>query len=310
MGLIVPETHGGLGLGTLDLALVLRGARSRRGAGTVPRDAARRRGTAARPARRRSARPGCRASLAGEAFATLALPRGRATATIPPASRRPRGRRATAGRSAATKLFVLEAPGGRPACSSRRARRRARGAAGVSLFLVERAARGVRVRSREQHVDLTRRFGELTLRRTSRVPADGAGRACGPGMAAAGAPARPRLHRHRRRQPRRRRSGTIEMAVEYSKIARAVRPQDRLVPGDEAHRGGDGGRRRAGALPGLVRGVRLRPPPEGGARAPPRWRRRASATSTAARRGARSRCTAASASPGSSTCSSGSSART
>src|SRR5581483_10807034 len=44
----------------------------------------------------------------------------------------------------------------------------------------------------------------------------------------------------------------------------AVRPADRLLPGAEAHGGGDGRRCQAGALARLVRRVRLRPSTAGG----------------------------------------------
>jgi len=176
MGLIVPEKDGGLGLGALDLALVLE--EMGRVAAPGPFLATQlvicgllRAGTAAQ---RKEWLPRL---LAGEAFATLAhLEEGD--------RHDPEGIQAKAKKVregyvlSGSKLFVPEAQAADVLLVAARTKTGS-GPAGVSLFLVERSAKGVRVKP-QQHIDLTRRFGEVVLKdvvvpRTALVGAEGQG---------------------------------------------------------------------------------------------------------------------------------------
>jgi alkylation response protein AidB-like acyl-CoA dehydrogenase len=159
-GLVVPERDGGLGLGALELALVMEEV----GRAVVPGPFL---GTqlviaalvhGGTTAQRKRWLP---ALVAGESFGALAYleegdrhdPAGIAL-------------RATAGRGGwrlgGTKLFVMGAPGAELLLVAARTKA-GKGPAGVSLFLVEAGARGVRVRP-EETIDLTRRIGEVTFR--------------------------------------------------------------------------------------------------------------------------------------------------
>src|SRR5262249_5312054 len=160
MGLIVPEKDGGLGLGALDLALVTE--ELGRVAAPGPFLATQlaiagllRAGTAAQRA------AWLPRLLEGTAFATLAH--------LEESDRHdPEGIQARAPKTrdgyvlSGTKLFVPEpaAAGGLLVAARTKP---GRGAAGVSLFLVERGAKNVRVKP-QRHIDLTRRFGELLLK--------------------------------------------------------------------------------------------------------------------------------------------------
>ncbi len=95
----------------------------------------------------------------------------------------------------------------------------------------------------------------------------------------------------------------LEIVVDHVKQPPAVRRADRLVPGGQAHGRRHVHRRRAGpgAVP-LRRADHRRGRPAGG-RWPPRWPRRPPATASAWSPGAASSCSAASASPGRTTCS-------
>ena len=142
MGLVVPEAQGGLGLGTLELAVVLEELGRVAAPGPFLSTqlviaALVRAGSADQ---RRAWLPGL---VAGRAFASLAY--------LEESDRHDAGgvtlraRRTRDGYSlAGAKLFVLDAPG-------------------ADLFLVPRKAAGVRVRP-EETIDLTRRVGEVTLR--------------------------------------------------------------------------------------------------------------------------------------------------
>ncbi|HLK12844.1 MAG TPA: acyl-CoA dehydrogenase family protein [Candidatus Binatia bacterium] len=158
-GLLVPEREGGVGLGILDLALVLEELGRVAAPGPFLSTqlviaALVRAGSAAQ---RRAWLPRL---TAGEAFAALAYleesdqhdPAG-----IEATARRTRG----GWRLGGTKLFALEAPGADVLLVAARGKA-GPGSAGVSLFLVERAAPGLRVRSQET-MDLTRRIGEVVL---------------------------------------------------------------------------------------------------------------------------------------------------
>jgi alkylation response protein AidB-like acyl-CoA dehydrogenase len=160
MGVLVPERQGGLGLGALDLALLLE--ELGRVAAPGPFLATQlvvagllRAGTAAQRA------AWLPALLAGEAFATLAH-------VEESDQQEPAGVQARAVETpdgwmlSGTKLFVPEAPSATVFLVAARTTGGA-GPDGVSLFLVERDARGVRVKP-HRHVDLTRRFGELVLK--------------------------------------------------------------------------------------------------------------------------------------------------
>ena len=305
MGLVVPEAMGGLGLSTMDLALVLEElGRAITPGPFLPTQlviaALLEAGT---EAQRATWFP---PFLAADAFGTLAFAEG-------DQALEPAGITATAKRTrdgfvlSGTKLFVQDAPGADVFLVAARTKAGTT-EAGVSLFLVDRRTKGVRVKPQEGF-DLSRRTGEVVLKnalvpKTALVGSEGQGwpvlarlldLAC-IGVAADSLGGAWKAHRD---------GGRVR------EDARAVRAQNRLLPGDEAHRRRDGRGRRAVALARLVRGLRVRPAAGGrSGRAPQPWPKPRSATSTAARRGAPSRSTAASASRGSSTCTSGSSAPT
>ena len=156
MGLVVPEADGGLGLGTLELALVC----EELGRAVAPGPflstqlviaALLRAGSAAQ---RRRWLPGL---VGGERLATLAYLEASDRHDADGITLRARRSR-TGWRLDGTKLFVLGVPGVDlllvPARSGRD---------GLSLFLVDAATPGVRLRP-EETVDLTRRVGEVELR--------------------------------------------------------------------------------------------------------------------------------------------------
>jgi alkylation response protein AidB-like acyl-CoA dehydrogenase len=160
MGLLAPEKHGGLGLGALDLVLVLEelGRVAAPGPFLTTQlviSALLRAGSAAQRAQ------WLPRLIAGEAFATLAYleesdshgPEG-----IQHKARKTRDGCVLTG----SKLFVPEAPGADLFLVAARTRA-GNGPAGVSLFLVERGAKGLRVKP-QQHVDVTRRFGEVVAK--------------------------------------------------------------------------------------------------------------------------------------------------
>jgi len=160
MGLIVPEKENGLGLGALELALVLEelGRVAAPGpflATQLVIAALVRAGTAAQ---RGAWLPRL---LAGEAFGSLA--HLEETDRHEPGGIQARAKKTRDGYVlSGTKLFVPEAQAADLFLVA--ARTKAGSAAGgVSLFLVERGARGLRVKP-QQHVDVTRRFGELVLK--------------------------------------------------------------------------------------------------------------------------------------------------
>ena len=212
MGLIVPEKEGGLGLGALDLVLVLE--ELGRAAAPGPFLATQllvagllHGGTAAQ---RKAWIPRL---LAGDAFGTLAHleesdrhePGG-----IQAKARKTRDGYVLSG----TKLFVPDVGSADVVLVAARTKAGS-GAPGVSLFLVERDARGMRVKP-QRHVDLTRRFGELVLKdvavpKTALVGAEGQGwplLARLLDLAAIGIAADSLGGAQR----------TIEMAVDYSKV--------------------------------------------------------------------------------------------
>src|SRR5213078_893120 len=141
MGLIVPEAEGGLGLGVLELALVLeelgRVAAPGPFLGSQLVTAA-----LLRAGTRTQRRTWVPRLVAGEAFGALAYLEE--SDRHDPAGITLRARRTREGyRLSGTKLFVLGVPGAR--------------------VLVVTAARGVRLRPAET-IDLTRRVGEVELR--------------------------------------------------------------------------------------------------------------------------------------------------
>jgi alkylation response protein AidB-like acyl-CoA dehydrogenase len=159
-GLAVPEVQGGLGLGTLELALVL----EEMGRAVAPGPflgtqlvihALLRAGSAAQR------KAWLLRLTSGERLAALAYLEE--SDRHDPAGIGLRARRTRDGwRLAGTKLFVMGLPGADLLLVAARAGA-GTGPRGVSLFLVEAAAPGVRVRPTET-VDLTRRMGELELR--------------------------------------------------------------------------------------------------------------------------------------------------
>jgi alkylation response protein AidB-like acyl-CoA dehydrogenase len=160
MGLVVPERAGGLGLGTLELALVCEELGRAAAPGPyLPTQlviaALLRAGSAAQ---RKAWLPGL---IAGERFAALAYLEE--TDRHDPAGVTARARRARGGwRVSGRKVFVMGVPGADLLLVAARTAA-GNGARGVSLFLVEAGAPGVRVRPQET-IDLTRRVGEVELR--------------------------------------------------------------------------------------------------------------------------------------------------
>jgi len=207
LGLAVPEADGGLGLGTLELALVC----EELGRAAAPGPflwtqlviaALVRAGT---PAQRRRWLPGL---IAGERVATVGyLDEGNRYA---PAAVTLRARRTRDGfRLDGTKLFVPGVPGGDLLLVAARPT-----TGGVSLFLVEAETSGIRLRP-EETIDLTRRVGEVRLRdvaveRSALLGGDGRGGALLARLLDLGAIliAADSLGGAQR---------TLEMAVEYSK---------------------------------------------------------------------------------------------
>ena len=172
MGLVVPEKEGGLGLSILDLALVLEelGRAAAPGPFLPTQLVIHALLRAGAGAQRKAWLPRL---VAGECFAALAYleesDRHDAEGITLPARRTRDG-----WRLGGTKLFVMGAPGAELLLVAARTGRK-----GVSLFLVETSAPGVRVR-RDETIDLTRRVGEVSLRdvgveRSALVGREGAG---------------------------------------------------------------------------------------------------------------------------------------
>ena len=160
MGLAVPEKAGGLGLGTLDLALVLeelgRVAAPGPFLGTQLVIAALLRGGSV--AARRAWLPRL---VGGEALGALAYLE--AADRHDAAGITLRAKKMRDGyRLSGAKLFVQGVPGADLLLVAARTKA-GTGARGVSLFLVEASAPGVRIRPLET-IDLTRRMGEVELR--------------------------------------------------------------------------------------------------------------------------------------------------
>jgi alkylation response protein AidB-like acyl-CoA dehydrogenase len=160
MGLVVPEKLGGLGLSTIDLTLVL----EELGRAVVPGPflptqllitALLKGGT---DAQRAAWLP---AFLAGDAFGTLAFAEG--DQALEPAGIRTTAKKTRDGWTiTGTKVFVQDAPGADVLLVAARTKA-GTGPAGVSLFLVDRRAKGVKVRPQEGF-DLSRRTGEVQLK--------------------------------------------------------------------------------------------------------------------------------------------------
>lgn len=167
LGLVVPEAHGGLGLGTLDLALVLEelGRAAAPGPFLSTQLAIRALMLAGTAAQKKTWLPRL---AAGEAFATLA--HAEESDRHDPEGVQLKAQKIRGGfQLRGTKLFVPEAPGADLFVVAARTRA-GTGETGVSLFLVPRETKGVRVKP--QHgVDITRRTGELVLRDAT-LPAD------------------------------------------------------------------------------------------------------------------------------------------
>jgi len=175
MGLIVPEKEGGLGLAALDLTLVLE--ELGRVAAPGPFLATQLLIAGLRGASAVQRRTWLPRLLGGEAFGSLA--------NLEESDRHePGGVQARARKTrdgfvlSGTKLFVPEAAAADVFLVAARSTA-GTGPSGVSLFLVERGAPGVRVKP-QRHVDLTRRFGEVVLKdvalpRTALVGALGQG---------------------------------------------------------------------------------------------------------------------------------------
>jgi alkylation response protein AidB-like acyl-CoA dehydrogenase len=162
IGLVVPEAEGGLGLSTIDLALVLEELGRAVAPGPfLPTQLVIAALLAAGSAAQRAA--WLPRFLAADAFGTVACVEG--DGPLDPAGIRTTAKRTKDGWSlTGTKLFVQDAPGAdvllvaartKPGASER----------GISLFLVERGAKGLR--TKPQHgFDLSRRTGEVQLKNT------------------------------------------------------------------------------------------------------------------------------------------------
>jgi alkylation response protein AidB-like acyl-CoA dehydrogenase len=155
-GLVVPEAEGGLGLGTLELALVCEELGRVAAPGPfIPTQlviaALLRAGSAAQ---RRRWLPGLVSGERVAAFAYLEESDRHDADGIQLKARKTRD----GWRLDGTKLFVAGVPGADVVVVVARS-----GRSGLSLFLVEPATRGVRVRP-EETIDLTRRVGELDFR--------------------------------------------------------------------------------------------------------------------------------------------------
>ncbi len=176
MGLVVPEAMGGLGLSTVDLALVLEEIGRVVAPGPfLPTQlviaALLRAGT------KEQLNTWLPRFLAADAFATIAFVEG--DLALDPAGTQTTAKRTKDGWTlSGTKLFVQDAPGADVFLVPARTKAGTK-AAGISLFLVERGAKGVRVKPQEGF-DLSRRTGELTLKnaavpKTALVGRDGDG---------------------------------------------------------------------------------------------------------------------------------------
>jgi alkylation response protein AidB-like acyl-CoA dehydrogenase len=176
MGLMVPEKHGGLGLGVLDLALVLEelGRVAAPGPFLATQLVIAALLHAGSGAQRTRWLP---RFASGSAFGTLA--HLEESDRHEPEGIQARAKTTRDGyRLSGTKLFVPEAQSADVFLVAARTKAGS-GPAGVTLFLVERETKGVRVKP-QQHVDLTRRFGELVLQdalvpKDALVGADGRG---------------------------------------------------------------------------------------------------------------------------------------
>jgi alkylation response protein AidB-like acyl-CoA dehydrogenase len=160
IGLAVPEAMGGLGLSTVDLALVLEEI----GRAVVPGPFLPTQLVIAALVRAGSKEQ--RAAwlprfLAADAFATLAFVEG--DQALDPAGTQTTAKRTKDGWTlTGTKLFVQDAPGADVFLVPARTKAGTK-AAGISLFLVERGAKGVRTKPQDGF-DLSRRIGELSLK--------------------------------------------------------------------------------------------------------------------------------------------------
>ncbi len=160
LGLLVPEKEGGLGLGTLELALVQEelGRVAAPGPFLATQLAIAAIVQAGSAAQRKAWLPRL---AAGEAFATLAYLEE--SDRHDPDGIQARAKKARGGYTlSGTKLFVPEASAADLLVVAARTKA-GTGPTGVSLFLVERTAKGVAVKPQES-VDLTRRVGEVRFK--------------------------------------------------------------------------------------------------------------------------------------------------
>jgi alkylation response protein AidB-like acyl-CoA dehydrogenase len=160
MGLVVPEILGGLGMATLDLALVLEelGRAVAPGPFLPTQLVIAALLEAGSDAQRAAWLP---RFLAADAFGTLAFVEGDQAcepAGIHATAKRARGGWVLNG----TKLFVQDAPGADVILVAARTKAGTT-ERGVSLFLVERGAKGLRVKPQDSF-DLSRRIGEVALK--------------------------------------------------------------------------------------------------------------------------------------------------
>jgi alkylation response protein AidB-like acyl-CoA dehydrogenase len=160
MGLRVPEKLGGLGLSTLDLALVMEEiGRAVVPGPFLPTQLVLRALVKAGSAAQRAA--WIPRFLAGEAFGTLAF--AEAEPSLEPAGMQLTAKKTRDGYLLnGSKLFVQDAPGADVLLVVARTKAGKTGA-GLSLFLVERGAKGLSVTPHDSF-DLSRRYGAVRLR--------------------------------------------------------------------------------------------------------------------------------------------------
>ena len=165
MGLVVPETMGGLGLSTLDLVLVLEEIGRAAAPGPfMPTQLVIAALLEAGTEEQRAA--WFPRFLAADAFGTIAFAEG--DRAVEPAGIQTTAKRTKDGwLLSGTKLFVQDAPGADVFLVPARTKA-GTSEKGVSLFLVERGTKGLRVKPQEGF-DLTRRAGEVQLK-NARVP--------------------------------------------------------------------------------------------------------------------------------------------
>ena len=236
-------------------------------------------------AARRRRRPGCRSCASGEAIGTLALAEGPGKADVAQAAHDLPQRRAQR----------REAAGARRRRGRRCRGRWRRAIAASSLALVDLKASGV-TRAAVETIDPSRSHARIAFDGAPAEPLGAPRRRRAPAAARAG----PRRRAVRLRAGRRRAAVARDGARLCARALR-LRPADRLVPGDQAQAGRHLCRDRAGPLQRLLRRLGARARRAGAAARGGRGPRSRPTRPSSWPPRRTSRCTAAWASPGSST---------